>query len=113
MSSVVRRVVWPQARPGFAAAMWAALARAIGEAAPLLILAGALSSRDAESPDGSLTSLPLYVITGLQSGEEALATRAYGAATVLLVLVTALVVLARRAFHRASRQASEAGAALR
>ena len=58
----VRRIVLPTGRPGLATALILAVARMIGESAPLLIVSGFTTFYNANPFDGQpMISLPLYV----------------------------------------------------
>ena len=94
--STVRRVVLPTAAPGLATALVLSVARGIGESAPLLIVSGASDYFTANPFDGKpQNALPLYIYTYIRSGQNALITRAFAAATVLLAVVLVLFAVAR------------------
>ncbi len=92
----VWRIVLPTAGPGLATALVLAVARGVGESAPLLIVSGA-SGYFVSNPFGgqAQNSLPLYIYEGLRSGQNLLITRAYGAAILLLGIVLILFVITR------------------
>lgn len=97
----VRRIVLPTARSGLATALILAVARMIGESAPLLIVSGFTTFYNGNPFDGQpMNSLPLYVYETLRSGQPAEIIRGFGAAVVLLfivfVLFAATRLLARR-----------------
>jgi phosphate transport system permease protein len=91
----VWRVVLPTARPGLATALILGVARGVGETSPVLLTSGASQFLNVNPFSGGMNSLPLYTYTFARSGEPLLIARAFGAATVLLVLVLALFVIAR------------------
>ncbi|MCU1366618.1 MAG: Phosphate transport system permease protein PstA [Ilumatobacteraceae bacterium] len=91
----VRRVVLPTARSGLATSLIVGIARITGETAPLLIVSGASTFYNSNPFHNPMNSLPLFVFSGVRSGEPSYATRAYGAAAVLVVFVLALFVLTR------------------
>lgn len=91
----VWHVVLPTARPGLATAVILGVARGVGETSPVLLTSGAAAFLVANPRDGVMNSLPLFIYTNVRSGEPTAITRAFGAATVLLVLVLALFVIAR------------------
>ncbi len=93
--ATVRRVVLPTARPGLATAMILAMARGIGETAPLLIVSGASSFFNKDPLHLPMNSLPLFIYTGARSGQPNYIARAYGAAAVLLAIVFVLFVITR------------------
>lgn len=93
----VWHVVLPTARPGLATAVILGVARGIGETSPVLLTSGAATFTVGNPTDGAMNSLPLFIFTYVRSGQEASIVRAFGAATVLLLLVLSLFVVARLA----------------
>ena len=91
----VRRVVLPTARPGLATAMILAMARGVGETAPLLIVSGASTFLNHDPFHNPMNSLPLFIFAGARSGQPNFIARAFGAATVLLAVVFVLFVITR------------------
>ena len=91
----VWHVVLPTARPGLATAVILGVARGIGETSPVLLTSGAAAFVVTNPTDGVMNSLPLFIYSTVRSGEPNAITRAFGAATVLLVLVLILFVTAR------------------
>jgi phosphate transport system permease protein len=91
----VWRIVLPTARPGLATALILAIARGIGESAPLLIVSGASSFLNQDPVNNPMNSLPLYIYAGARSGQNLLIQRAFGAAVVLLTVVLLLFVVLR------------------
>lgn len=91
----VWHVVLPTARPGLATAVILGVARGIGETSPVLLTSGAAGFMVKDPVAGPMNSLPLFIYTTVRSGEPQAITRAFGAATVLLMLVLFLFVLAR------------------
>jgi phosphate transport system permease protein len=91
----VRRVVLPSARAGLATAIILAIARIVGETAPLLIVSGASTYLNVNPLSQPMNSLPLFIISAIRSGEPVYVARGYGAAAVLLLLVLALFIAAR------------------
>jgi phosphate transport system permease protein len=94
------RTVWsvllPTARPGLATALILAVARIIGEGAPVLLVSGASTYFNKNPFKGSMNSLPLYILTAVRSGEPKFVVRGFGAASVLLAIVLILFAVARR-----------------
>lgn len=93
--SAVWRIVLPTARPGLATSLILAIARGIGESAPLLIVSGASPFFTADPLHNPMNSLPLYIFENARSGQPALIQRAFGAATVLLGIVFVLFIVTR------------------
>jgi phosphate transport system permease protein len=91
----VWHVVLPTARPGLATAVILGVARGVGETSPVLLTSGAAGFMVTNPTDGAMNSLPLFIYSTVRSGEPTAITRAFGAATVLLILVLALFITAR------------------
>ncbi|HTR70012.1 MAG TPA: phosphate ABC transporter permease PstA [Mycobacteriales bacterium] len=98
---MVWRVVLPTAGAGLATALILAFARAVGETAPVLITSGASTYFNTNPVNNPMNSLPLFVYSGVRSGEPNFITRAFGAASLLLIIVLVVFVLIR---FLASRQ---------
>lgn len=92
----VWHVVLPTARPGLATAMILGVARGIGETSPVLLTSGAASFFVWNPFDGVMNSLPLFIFSSVRSGEPEYIERGFAAASILLMLVLALFVTARR-----------------
>src|SRR5579859_5896348 len=93
----VRDVILPTARSGLATAIVLAMARGIGETAPVLLVAGYTKELSFNPFAGPQTSLPLFIYYAV----HVLATppyveRGFGAAVVLVVVVLTLFTIARR-----------------
>lgn len=93
--ATVRRVVLPTARSGLATALILAIARAVGETAPVLITSGASTFMNVNPFSAPMNSLPLFTFSAVRSGEPLYIARGFGAATVLLVLVIVLFAVMR------------------
>ncbi|MBI1378689.1 MAG: phosphate ABC transporter permease PstA [Frankiales bacterium] len=91
----VRGVVLPTAKAGLATAVILGIARAIGETAPVLITSGASTFLNVNPFQDPMNSLPLFSLFAVRSGQDLYIQRGFGAATVLLILVTFLFVLTR------------------
>ena len=91
----VWHVVLPTARPGLATALILGVARGVGETSPVLLTSGVATFMVTSPTDGVMNSLPLYIFKGARSPEPMDIERAFAAATVLLMLVLALFVIAR------------------
>ena len=78
------QVVLPTARSGLATAVILGIARAIGEASPVLLTAGFTSYMNANPLRGAMVSLPLETLKLVQADVPAYTTRAFGCASFLL-----------------------------
>jgi phosphate transport system permease protein len=92
----VLMVVLPTARSGLATAVVLAMARGIGETAPVLLVAGYARGINANPFKGWQTSLPLFIYNEITSPVPADHARAYGGGFALFVLVLVLFTIARR-----------------
>jgi phosphate transport system permease protein len=93
----VWNVVLPTARSGLATAVVLAMARGIGETAPVLLVAGYTKELNANPFSGPQTSLPLFIYNAVHVfGTSAYVARGFGAGFVLVVVVLALFTIARR-----------------
>ena len=94
----ILKVVIPTAMAGIITGVTLAIARVIGETAPLLIVAGATDSVNLNPFSGQMASLPVFIYgsyTQPGSNPEILREMAWGAALVLVIIVMALNILAR------------------
>jgi phosphate transport system permease protein len=100
---VLLRVVLPTAAPGLVTGSLLAVARGMGETAPLLFTVstafGATSNLGQQ-----MNSLPVQIFNDIQSPRNAIIDRAWGAALTLVILVLILNLIAR-AIARRSRLA--------
>lgn len=110
-SRTIWRIVLPTALPGIVSGVILAVARVIGETAPLLIAAGVLTGTNFNLFSGRMMTLPVYVYDEYSQGlaqcsAEGLALdppclpqirmeRAWSAALVLIVLVLILTIIGR------------------
>jgi phosphate transport system permease protein len=90
------QVVVPTARSGLATAVILGIARAIGEASPVLLTAGFTSYMNANPLNGPMVSLPLETLKLVQAGVPAYTSRAFGCASFLLLVVIVLFAIARK-----------------
>jgi len=90
----IARIVVPTALPGIISGILLALARVIGETAPVLVLVGYARSINYDPFDGNMASLPLLIYTELINPEPAGRLRVWGAALTLILIVAALYVAA-------------------
>ena len=94
----ILKVVLPTAGGGIAAGVTIAVARVIGESAPLLIIAGSTKVINSNLFDGRMMSLPVftyesYMIPGVPPSEGV--NRAWAAALTLMIIVMGLNLIAR------------------
>ena len=90
------QVVIPTARSGLATAVILAIARAIGEASPVLLTAGFTNYINGNPLSGPMVSLPLETLKLVQAGVPAYTSRAFGCASFLLVVIIILFSVARK-----------------
>lgn len=93
----VLNVVLPTARSGLSTAVVLAVARGIGETAPVLLVAGYARALNTNPFANWQTSLPLYIFYEIQQPQVNDKIRAFGGGFVLVVLVLVLFTIARRA----------------
>jgi phosphate transport system permease protein len=96
---IITRVVLPTAAPGLVTGSLLAVARGMGETAPLLftvsvgtVLTGSLSAQ--------MNTLPVQIFSDITSPRSAVVDRAWGAALTLVALVLILNLIARTASRR-------------
>jgi phosphate transport system permease protein len=92
----VLQVVLPTARSGLATAVVLAMARGIGETAPVLLVAGYARGMNANPFANWQTSLPLYIYYEIQQPDLNDKIRAFGGGFVLIIMVLILFTIARR-----------------
>ncbi|GAB3677867.1 phosphate ABC transporter permease PstA [Actinocorallia lasiicapitis] len=92
---VVWRVVLPTARSGLATGIVLAMARGVGETAPVLLTAGFARGMNADPREGNMTNLPLYIYNYVKYPQPDMVSRAFGAALVLAIVVLVLFTVAR------------------
>ena len=100
---MVRSVVLRGALPGLVTGNLLALARAVGETAPLLFVTS--STLWAVNPTQPMGALPLYIYSFATEPSTAAQTTAWGTALLLLVLVLVLSIVARVVANRLNRRA--------
>jgi phosphate transport system permease protein len=91
----VWHIVLPTARPGLATAVILGVARGIGETSPVLLTSGTAAFMVTNPTGGVMNSLPLFIFSTARSGEPVYIERAFGAASILLLLVLILFIAAR------------------
>ncbi len=98
----VAKVVLPTALAGIVTGVTLAIARVIGETAPLLIIAGITDSVNFNLFDGRMATLPVFAYASQRNPgvpPEFSIDRAWGAALVLLLIVMLLNLIARLVSH--------------
>ncbi|MEV6320919.1 phosphate ABC transporter permease PstA [Nocardia sp. NPDC051787] len=93
------RIVVPTALPGMISGILLAIARVMGETAPVLVLVGYSKSINMNIFDGNMASLPLLIYQELANPEAAGRARVWGAA-LTLILIIALLYLAAAVVNR-------------
>jgi len=91
----ITSIVLPTAAPGIVTGVMLAVARAAGETAPVLLVAGGLSSINFNVFSGNQSSLSLFVFDQAGVASEFAPGRAWTAALTLVVLVLVLTVAAK------------------
>ncbi|KAA1425318.1 phosphate ABC transporter permease PstA [Mumia zhuanghuii] len=92
------KVVLPTAMAGLVTGITLAVARVIGETAPLLITVGITDSTNFNLFDGRMATLPVFTYSSIMSPgvpPEPSIARAWGAALVLMLIVMVLNLVAR------------------
>jgi len=100
---VVSRVVLPTALPGLVTGSILAVARGMGETAPLIFTV-AIATGATANLGAQMNTLPIQIFNDISSPNNAIINRAWGAALTLVVLVLILNLIAR-AIARRSRVA--------
>jgi phosphate transport system permease protein len=100
----VMRVVVPTALPGIISGVLLAIARIIGETAPVLVLVGYARSINFDIFEGNMASLPLLIYTELINPQPAGQMRVWGAALTLIIVVAILMLLAAGATRLLTRK---------
>jgi phosphate transport system permease protein len=88
------RIVFPIAMPGIVSGILLAVARIIGETAPVLVLVGYSRSINFDIFHGNMASLPLLIYSELTNPEHAGFLRIWGAALSLIIIVAVMNLLA-------------------
>jgi phosphate transport system permease protein len=93
----VWKVILPTARSGLTTAVVLAMARGIGETAPILLTAGFTAEMNADPFHGWQATLPTYIITYVLTEGEVhnFVIRAFGAGFALMLVVVVLFTIAR------------------
>jgi phosphate transport system permease protein len=88
-------VVLPTARSGITTALVLAVARGVGETAPLLFTAFGYDLLNSNPFDGPQESLPLFTYRNILKPDVSAVARGFAGALVLMFLVSTLFVIAR------------------
>ncbi|OFR38086.1 phosphate ABC transporter permease PstA [Corynebacterium sp. HMSC077D03] len=92
----IARIVLPTALSGIVTGIMLAVARVMGESAPVLVLVGSTSSINWDAMDGAMSSLPLMMLDMYKSGAQpAVLDKLWGAALTLVLLIAVLNIAAR------------------
>ena len=93
----IMRIVVPIAMPGIVSGVLLAIARVMGETAPVLVLVGYSRSINFNLFDGNMASLPLLIYIELDNPEHAGFLRVWGAALTLIIVVAVVYLIATAA----------------
>jgi phosphate transport system permease protein len=96
---VVWRVVLPTAVPGLVTGSLLAVARGLGETAPLLFTAG-VTFVSTGNLNSQMNSLPVQIFNDITSPRQAVVDRAWGAALTLVAIILILNLIARTVSRR-------------
>jgi phosphate transport system permease protein len=89
------RIVVPTALPGIVTGVMLAIARAAGETAPVLLVAGGADAINFDAFNGNQSSLALYVYQQAGSASRYAPARAWTAALTLVAIVLILTIAAK------------------
>ncbi len=101
---VVLQVVLPTARAGLVTAALLAVARMIGETAPVILTAFGSSSTNTNPFSGAQSSLPLFVYDLIRVPDKTQNDRAWAGALLLLIIVLVAFAVARITLARSERK---------
>jgi phosphate transport system permease protein len=101
---VVLRVVLPTAKAGLVTATLLAVARMVGETAPVILTAGSSSNVNTNPLSGAQSSLPTFVWDLVRVANARQVERAWGGALVLLIIVLIAFAAARFTLARSERK---------
>jgi len=88
------KIVLPTALSGIVTGVMLAIARVMGETAPVLVLVGYSNSINFNIFDGNMASLPLLIYRELQNPEAAGQQRMWGAALTLILVIMVFNLIA-------------------
>ncbi|MFZ2173427.1 MAG: phosphate ABC transporter permease PstA [Rhodococcus sp. (in: high G+C Gram-positive bacteria)] len=95
----IARIVIPTALPGIITGVMLALARVMGETAPLLILVGYAPFINFDLFGGEMGTLPGVMVSEMNNPTDAGTNRIWGAALTLILLIAILNILAKIVGH--------------
>lgn len=95
----IMRIVVPTALPGIITGVMLALARVLGETAPLLILVGYAPFINFNLFGGEMGSLPGVMVAEMNNPTDAGSDRIWGAALTLILLIAVLNIIAKLIGH--------------
>ncbi|EME23141.1 phosphate ABC transporter permease [Rhodococcus triatomae BKS 15-14] len=95
----IMRIVVPTALPGIITGVMLALARVLGETAPLLILVGYAPFINFDLFNGEMGSLPGVMVAEMNNPTPAGSDRIWGAALTLILLIAVLNIVAKLIGH--------------
>ena len=93
----IMRIVVPVAMPGIISGVLLAIARVMGETAPVLVLVGYSRAINFDIFNGNMASLPLLIYSELNNPEHAGFLRVWGAALTLIIVVAVVYLVAAAA----------------
>ncbi|AKE39860.1 Phosphate transport system permease protein PstA [Corynebacterium camporealensis] len=92
----IAKIVLPTALSGIATGVMLAIARIMGESAPVLILVGSTSALKFDPTSGPMSSLPLMMLDMYKAGvTDAVVDKMWGAAFTLVLIIAILNIVAR------------------
>ena len=98
----ILKIVLPTALPGIVTGVMLAIARAMGETAPILLTAFGSASINNDPFNGPQESLPLFIYKQAGDAQQTAVDRAWTAALTLILVVMALNLLARLVTRRST-----------
>lgn len=98
----ILRIVLPTALPGITTGVMLAIARAMGETAPVLLTALGNANLNTNPFSGAQSSLPLFIYQSAGNSLQTFVDRAWTAALTLILVVMALNFLARLVIRRST-----------
>lgn len=100
------RIVAPIAMPGIVSGVLLAVARVMGETAPVLVLVGYSHWINFDIFSGNMASLPLLIYTELNNPQSAGVQRVWGAALTLILMVALINLIAAGIKFLATRRSA-------